>query len=218
MVNENQTSNVPVWLRRYFSPGDAAKVEAAIKRVETATAGELVVALARRSSGVGHVAVLTGSCMALLAGEVAWMLNATTMVATGVAFLSFILGFLAGQLPFLQRFLTTRGDLEMQVFNAAAAEFLRARISHTSAATGVLIYVSFMEHRVVVLGDHAIASKVQQSDWDAIVSTIVAGLKSGKFADGLTDAVHKAGTMLSVNFPPVAENKNELHNDIRYLD
>lgn len=218
MVTKNPMAIVPSWLRGKFNPDDVTRVEEAIMQVEKATAGELVVALARRSSAVGHVGLMAGFGWALLGGEISWFYGASPLVATGVAIAFFACGLLAGRYSPLQRILTNPADMELQVFNAASAEFLRARVMHTSAATGVLIYVSFMEHRVVVLGDSGIASKVQQSDWDEIVATIISGIKSGKFGDGLVEAVHKAGTMLSVHFPTVAGTGDELHNAIRYLD
>lgn len=56
--------------------------------------------------------------------------------------------------------------------------------------------MSFHERTVVVLGDSGINAKVQQHEWDGIVQTIVAGMKRGKQADGLIQAIGQCGDLL----------------------
>ena len=46
---------------------------------------------------------------------------------------------------------------------------------------------------------------------------LIAGLKQGDGAKGYTDAIAECGRILSKDFPPGAENPNELPNELRVL-
>jgi putative membrane protein len=69
---------------------------------------------------------------------------------------------------------------------------------------------------VVVLGDSGINAKVQQSDWDDVVKTIVDGMKAGKPADGLVEAIRQCGALLRKEGVAIrVDDKNELSNKMR---
>ncbi len=218
MVNENKKSEIPAWIARRLNESAIGVVEHAITGAEEKTSGELVVVFARKSSAIGHVPLI----VALLAGvgvlEIAWMMEASqTITAIWILFVA-VISIYVSSVPLVQRIFTLKKDRDIQTDNAAAAEFLRARVSHTQAATGVLIYISLMEHRVVVLGDSAIAAKVTQSDWDGMVSVILAGIKRKDFAGGIKSGIEIAGELLALHFPVSAGDRNELHNALRFID
>ena len=218
MVTDSAKLKIPKWIANRLDLAGLAAVEHEISAAEENTSGELVVALARRSSAIGHVPLI----VALLGGvgvlEIAWSMEVSQTTTAGWLFLVVVASFFMARIPLVQRLCTLKQDRNVQAQNAAAAEFLRARVSRTEAATGVLIYISLLEHRVVVLGDSAIAAKVQQSDWDGMVAAILIGIKNKDFAGGLTKAVAAAGKLLALHFPATADNPNELHNAVRFID
>ena len=199
MVTDSAKLKIPKWIANRLDLAGLAAVEHEISAAEENTSGELVVALARRSSAIGHVPLI----VALLGGvgvlEIAWSMEVSQTTTAGWLFLVVVASFFMARIPLVQRLCTLKQDRNVQAQNAAAAEFLRARVSRTEAATGVLIYISLLEHRVVVLGDSAIAAKVQQSDWDGMVAAILIGIKNKDFAGGLTKAVAAAGATFSCN-------------------
>ena len=218
MVTNSAKIKIPDWIANRLDLAGLAAVEHAITAAEENTSGELVVALARRSSAIGHVPLI----VALLGGvgvlEIAWSMEVSQTTTAGWLFLVVVASFFIARVPLVQRLCTLKHDRDVQAENAAAAEFLRARVSHTEAATGVLIYISLLEHRVVVLGDSAIAAKVQQSDWDGMVADILMGIKNKDFAGGLSKAVATAGKLLALHFPATADNQNELRNAVRFIN
>lgn len=212
------TQSIPRWARKFIGESGLDVVEEAISQAEAQTAGEVVVAVASRSSATGHVAFLIGLVLGIVIVDLAWMLDAgSSLVACGLVIAAVAAVGLA-RIPWVQRLCTLSQDRDRQVHNAAAAEFLRARISNTRAATGVLIYVSLMEHEVVVLGDSAIAAKLDQSQWDSMVSAILSGIKRGDFAGGIKSGVEIAGELLALHFPVSPGDRNELHNALRFID
>jgi len=216
MVGE--TEKIPSWARRFIDAAGKAAVEDGIAGAESRTSGEIVVAVASGSTGVDHLPVLLSLVAGLVIADVAWMVDAATLPLAGILLAAVIASVFAARLLWVQRMCTSKQDRDRQVDNAAAAEFLRARISNTKAATGVLIYVSLMEHRVVVLGDSAIATKMDQSQWDGMVAAIVKGIKGKDFAGGLKAGVEMAGELLSRHFPVSSLDHNELHNAVRFID
>lgn len=218
MVTDSAKIKIPDWIANRLDLTGVAAVERAITVAEENTSGELVVALARRSSAIGHVPLI----VALLGGvgvlEIAWSMEVSQYTTAGWLFLVVVASFFMARIPLVQRLCTLKQDRDVQAENAAAAEFLRARVSHTKAATGVLIYISLLEHRVVVLGDSAIAAKVQQSDWDGMVADILIGIKNKDLAGGLSNAVATSGKLLALHFPATPGNPNELRNAVRFID
>ncbi len=209
---------VPSWARRLIDPAGLAAVEDCVARAEARTSGEIVVAVAARSAAVAHLPILLSLVAAIVVADFAWMSDAS-VITTGVALLIAVAAcFFCARLGWVQRMCTAKHERDRAVDNAAAAEFLRARISNTKAATGVLIFVSLMEHRVVVLGDSAIATKLEQGQWDGMVAAIVRGIKNDDFAGGLKAGVQMAGDLLAQYFPLSSVDHNELHNEVRFID
>jgi putative membrane protein len=91
-------------------------------------------------------------------------------------------------------------------------------MSATRERTGVLIFVSLLEHYVEVIGDKAIAEKLTQHDWQKIVDDMVPLLKEKQTADALVLAVHRCGAMLATHFPAGRHNPNELPDHFVVLD
>ena len=101
---------------------------------------------------------------------------------------------------------------------SAAAAFRRLRVRGTAAGTGILIYVSLYERMVRVLGDDAINARVTQADWDTVCRLAVDGLRTGRSAEGLADAIRKAGELLSRHFPVQPGDRNEIVNELQLID
>jgi putative membrane protein len=94
--------------------------------------------------------------------------------------------------------------------------FVAEEVFNTKDRTGILIFLSLLEHQVLVIGDSGINAKVQQAEWDSVVHTIVEGMKAHKPADGLIAAIRQCGELLhreGVAIKP--DDKNELSDKLR---
>jgi len=133
------------------------------------------------------------------------------MVAISV---SALLASLLSRWPWLQRLLIPKKDQENDVFHRAHFEFSAHGLTNTKERTGILIFVSLMEHRCVVLADKGISDKVAQETWDSIIENLILNIKNKKAAEGFQMAIQKCGEVLAKHLPASGQNTNELRNNL----
>jgi putative membrane protein len=92
----------------------------------------------------------------------------------------------------------------------AYEQFLAHGVHLTEARTGVLIYVTPTDHRVEIVADVGIHSKVGQSAWEELADEISAAGRRAQLTEGIIGAIRKAGVLLAQHFPPTPANPNEL--------
>lgn len=134
-----------------------------------------------------------------------------------------VLGYIAGNLiatwvPAIRLPFTRSREMDEEVRRAAAESFHRFRVRSTEGGTGILIYISLFEHRVLVLGDNAIAEKLEAHDWEAVRDLLLGGLKNKTPREGLVGAIDRCGEILAEHFPASAGDRNELANELHILD
>ena len=85
--------------------------------------------------------------------------------------------------------------------------------------TGIMIFVSFFEHEVMVMADRGISKVVDQKEWDKIVANIISHIKKNKVADGMVLAIERCAEVLIENgFTRTKDDVNELRDDLRLED
>ncbi len=103
-----------------------------------------------------------------------------------------------------------------RVGRRASVAFLEEEVFKTRERTGILIFVSLFERRVVVLGDEGIHRRVKPGEWEGIVADIVAGIRARRPADALIEAIGRCGALLErrgVELRP--DDKDELADGLR---
>ena len=102
-----------------------------------------------------------------------------------------------------------------EVDRAATYVFATSGMTATSGGTGVLIYVSLFERRVVVLADHQALSVLGESGIEALRDTAVSHLKQGGLVDSFVETINQAATGLAEALPADSEeNPDELSNRV----
>jgi len=192
-------------VKDFFTAQDLEKIKTAVGQAEGGTGGEIVPAVVAASDHYDEAA-WTGATIGAITlpltaalvhhGVELWGIPSPAWIALPAA-LGAVLGFLAARIPLIKRGLIPRHERARQVEQRAAAAFLEHEVFATRDRSGVLIFLSLFERRVVVLGDSGINAKVAQSDWDAVSATIVAGIKDGHPADALVAAVGQVGELLA---------------------
>jgi putative membrane protein len=202
-----------------LSDSEKSTVSAAVAEAERRTAGELVVVVSERSGD--YAAVRAGAAAAL---TVVFALEATRLFPQLDDWLV-----LLAQLPFalaiywvtgtalLLRNLVPRSMQQRQVNRRALRVFLEAGVTETRDRSGVLIYLSEAEHRAVILGDSGIHSRVEASEWQTDVDKLVLSIRQGRPGAGLVEAVTHIGELLATKFPPLADDINELPDQVREI-
>ncbi|MFN3604656.1 MAG: TPM domain-containing protein [Leptonema sp. (in: bacteria)] len=136
-----------------------------------------------------------------------------------ITFFVSILGGLIGYIPFVRRILAGKATLEYRVRLRAWEAFVEREVFRTKNRTGVLIFISFLERMVYVLGDSGINQKVKIEDWQEIVNTIVESIKKGQLSQGIINAIHLCGELLKKSGLSVEKGDiNEITNEITEKD
>ncbi len=120
--------------------------------------------------------------------------------------------------------LDTSGEIRLHVENncpgdvldRAAFIFDKLGMRNTAQRNGVLIYLSINHRKFAIIGDSGINSKVPENFWDAIKDKMLVKFRNSEFAQGLIDAISKAGEQLKKYFPHQSDDVDELSNEISF--
>ncbi|MCD6380382.1 hypothetical protein J7M07_08070 [bacterium] len=204
--------------RRYsavgtFNEDDRSMVREAIARAEKKTVGEILPVVVERSDPHPGANWMSALCFVLIgsAFTVAWLpwdspgLVLLAQLAIGA------LGFgLAAILPGFKRLFVSGNRATSVAEEQAFQEFYDNGLHKTEAATGVLIFVSLLEHRVIVMADEGINSKVDENFWNKTNDAILHGIDKSSLRDGLIAGIDLTGDCLSEFFPWVEGDRNEI--------
>ena len=97
----------------------------------------------------------------------------------------------------------------------AVMMFSKLRVWDTEHNNGVLIYLLLAEHAIEIVADRGIAKNVSPGEWQNMVGHMSAAFKSGRYEEGLTEALAEISTVLMQHFaingsPGGSTNPNEL--------
>jgi putative membrane protein len=219
-----------------FSEIDRKLIATAIERAEERTSAEIVPVVASASGRYDRAEDIFGFLMGLGAVSLGWLTcpymhseaewsQGMFLSASGLwpVLASMVAGFVAGsalasyfpifKLPFIPG-----KEMDEEVKRAAEAAFMSSKIRKTAGATGVLLYVSLLERRVLVLPDDTIAEKLPGQDWKEICDSLVAGMKRQSPVQALAEAVAGCGDILSEALPRGEDDLDELRNELRLID
>ena len=101
------------------------------------------------------------------------------------------------------------------VDSAAKLAFIEHGLVETRDRTGILIYLSLLEHRVEVLADRGIDRHVEDGTWDGVVRLVLRGVRERRAEEGLCQAIELCGEILASQFPPRPDDEDELENRLR---
>jgi putative membrane protein len=208
-----------------FTTGDVDRIKAAVREAEGQTSGEIVPYVVARSDDYEEAEWRGGFLLATiaLAGTAVYDFYTARWLLFGPAEVA-LAGLLAGIAGLLlvkwfhplKRLLAGRPLLRYRVQLRAAEAFIAEEVFATRHRTGILLFISILEHEVLVVGDAGINSKVEKFEWEGVVRRIVAGIRKGKPADGLVDAIRECGELLrraGVDRRP--DDTNELDDRLR---
>ena len=88
--------------------------------------------------------------------------------------------------------------------------FSKLRIWDTAHNNGVLIYLLFADHKVEIIADRGIDSKVGHAGWEKICKAMETDFKAGNFAGGVVKGIEAVSRQLAAHFPKHGGGTNEL--------
>ncbi len=206
---------------KFLTAAEQQRVTQAVREAERTTSGEIVPMLVSRSHDYPMAAVACGVAIALplallltnLLGERFWIGPQNMWFFLGLfAALYGVLYPLAMRRDTLKRFFLSQKQVDQEVERGALAAFYAEQLHKTRDANGILLYISVMEQRVWILADSNINARIDQQEWDATVDELTTGIKTGRPADALCQAVRRVGETLHTHFPYQKDDQDELHN------
>jgi putative membrane protein len=207
---------------------EESRIQEAVQRAESRTAGEIVPVLVPRSSDYevvtwrgaagGSLLVLTVVLLVLQfysGWGLGWLYTPWGVVLSTLGG-GTVGALLATYVAWTQRLLAGSDLLDETVHRRALQSFVEEEVFDTRDRTGILLFVSLREHRIEVLGDSGINRQVDPDDWAEVVARIRRGIRNGNLTDGLVEAIEMCGRLLErrgVSIRP--DDENELENRVR---
>jgi putative membrane protein len=201
---------------KLLSEEDHKAIEAAIKKAEATTSGEIVFAAAEASASYHH-ATLQGAIIGMaIAAAVFLMLpiahTTTSLLWTEVISFAALYALLP-RVPW-RRWIISKQEMDARVQEAAFMQFYASGLYRTRESNGVEIYLSLFEREVVVIGDRGIHQKMGDQHWQNVRDLIILGIRKGDARGGICAAIESCGKALAEYFPPRTDDVNELSDRV----
>ncbi len=187
-------------------------IEAAVKKAEEKTSGEIVTMIVPSSDSYMGAAWYWGFVLCLALTFCFYLLfpHLKFVYYLFVEMPLMIVSFLIFHIPLLKRLSIPKKEMEEEVFQRAVEAFYKHNLHATRDQNGILIFVSLFERRVQVLADTGIHKKVPAGTWDEVVRQLTLDIRSCRIQEGFVRAVETCGNILSKYFPKKSDDQNEL--------
>lgn len=208
-----------------FSEEQLGHIREAVRKAEASISGEIVPVFVERS---GHYSIANYRCAVI--GAVKFFVLVILFdrffpeMAIYDPLLIFIIVLTGGLLgyivahfvPWIKRLLISKAQQQHATRQRSENAFLQEEVFNTRHRTGIMLFVSFFEHEVIVMADRGIAKVVDQQEWDRIVKTITEGISSGDLIGAMEKAITRCGEILKEKgFIKSGDDINELPDNLR---
>lgn len=215
-------------LKKKFSEADLQRIKNAVRQAENNISGEIVPVIVERS-GLYQTARYKGGVLlasiffVMIIVLDRYVVDASNTLYYDPLFIFFIVvvaGLLGALLttvsPRVQRLMISQREMDECTRQRAENAFLEEEVFNTRHRTGIMIFISFFEHEVIVMADRGISKVVNQTEWDKIVGDLIAHIRAGKVTDGIEAGIGRCGQiLLEKGFNKTADDVNELRDDLR---
>ena len=216
-------------LKQKFRDEDLQRIKVAVKDAEKNISGEIVPVIVERSDNYalasykGSLILATIFFAAMVVIDRYVLVNASTTLYYDPMFIFFVVvvgGVIGGVLPLFyepaKRLLLSQKMMDECTRQRAENAFLEEEVFNTRHRTGIMIFISFFEHEVIVMADRGISKVVEQKEWDNIVRELVQHIREGKIVEGIEAGIKRCGEiLLERGFTKTTDDVNELRDDLR---
>lgn len=212
-------------VRQKFSDADLERIKASVRKAESQISGEIVPVVVGQSGYYSIASYKSG----LIFGSLTFLsiiifdryVPALAVYDPLLIFITVMAAGIIGALVPLvvipwRRLLVAQANLDHATQQRAENAFLEEEVFNTRHRTGIMIFISFFEHEVIIMADRGISKVVDQKVWDKLVEGLIAEIRLGKVVEGLEHTIQKCGDILLENgFKKTADDVNELRDDLR---
>jgi putative membrane protein len=212
-------------LRKKFSDDDLQRIKQAVHQAEDKISGEIVPVIVERSGYYSianyRAGTYTAAALFLLIIIFDRYIPSLAIYDPLLIFVTIVIGgLLAGVavdfIPFAKRGLLGQRHLDHATRQKAESAFLQEEVFNTRQRTGIMIFISFFEHEVIVMADKGISKMVDQKEWDKLVAGLIDHIRRDKVVEGLEASIKRCGEiLLEKGFVKTPDDINELRDDLR---
>jgi putative membrane protein len=212
-------------IQQRFKPEDLERIKKAVKEAESKISGEIVPVFVEKSSNytiANYRAALIGAAAVFFLIVIFDRYVPTLAVYDPVLIFALVMlgGFIGAvkshYINPVKRLMLSQSYMDQATRKRAENAFLEEEVFNTRQRTGIMIFISFFEHEVIVMADKGISKEVEQKEWDSMVRKIIDNVKQGKLIDGIEAAILRCGeVLLEKGFVISPDDVNELKDDLR---
>lgn len=201
----------------FFSDSEREAIRQAVVAAEQNTSGEIATMGVDESDGYPEAATLGSVLVAALVGCIVSILIRHVTIWSYIPMvcalfypaLALFRAFPRLKLPF-----AGRRRVEEAVRERAVRAFYEKGLYKTSEETGILIFLSLLEHKVWIIGDRGINGKIPPGSWQTLATELAAGIREGRACDALCGVIARCGDVLAEHFPRREADLDELSNEL----
>ena len=222
-------------MKKIFSEQELKKISEAVAKAEKRTSGEIAVTYIKQSDSYAiyelfaalilgliyiNILLLNYASINTFVSNHTWE-SSNQLTAAFIGLSSFVMiavFYLIMNFPFIDRLIVPKKIMKKKVEDRAYLHFIKAGLTETRDRTGILIFISNLERRVVIIADKGINDKIEQDVWGKFLDIIVNGIKRNNLTDSLVSVIKRCGHILEEHFPIKPDDTNELSNDVTILE
>jgi putative membrane protein len=201
----------------FFTQQELEAVSQAVARAEAHTSGEIatmVVPESDRYREAEQLGALLTSGLVAIVPAVLWHHVTIWSYLPLVCLCYFPLLLLFRRFPRLKlSFVGPRRQTEA-VRERALSAFYQKGLYRTRDETGILIFISLLEHKVWILGDRGIDARIAPGSWQTLADELAEGIRAGRGAQSLCTVIARCGAELARHFPRRGDDRNELPDQV----
>ncbi|MBT1705999.1 TPM domain-containing protein [Chryseosolibacter indicus] len=216
-------------LKQKLSEAEMQRIKDAVKEAEEKISGEIVPVIVEQSGPyrtANYKACISFSVFAFIVIVILdryIITDATHTLYYDPMFIMMVVvsaGLVGWFLPNLsysvKRLFLSRQHMDERASQRAENIFLEEEVFNTKHRTGIMLFISFFEHEVIVMADKGISKVVEQKEWDQIVNLLVENIHKGQIVSGIEEGIKRCGEiLLEKGFIKESDDTNELRDDLR---
>lgn len=201
---------------------EKTQIKEAVAKAEESTRGEIVPMILTRSDAypAAHfrAAILFGLTFAFALYYFPFFEAEDALVYLWSLMGGLLFGYFACFHHKVKKFFLSKKEVAEEVHQRALEAFFHEGVHNTKERTGILLFISSLEHRAELIADCGINEKVEKDAWDNILRPMLQGLKEGTTGPSILKAIEECGALLEKHFPFTGDQKekdtNELSDEI----
>lgn len=201
----------------FFTPEEKERIKTTTQSVESRTDGEIAVMVVDQSDRYPEAEILGGvvfgSLLSLVISAVFFHDSLFVYIPLSF-FLFFFFRWIGAAIPRLKLVFLGLHRKEDAVRHRAVQAFYEKGLYKTRFHTGVLIFLSLLEHKIWVLADKGIYKKTTQETLNRFSQVVSLGIKEGRACESLCQAIEGIGQLLAQHFPVTSGDTDELPDEV----